>query len=166
MLVLLSQTWETGLMYRTLCSGDRLESHVARDRWQSEITAHRHDPKAALVKDASTPSSSVSVRSQKPWKQRYHDHLKNRWRQSKVKSVKCLRVFEQRFWTLFRQIYMELLVAKARLPTDANTQTHAQTPFALRDSLLISRDKLWIMYPAPLPDGVCGRTAEAGFWVS
>lgn len=42
---------------------------------------------------------------------------------------------------------MELPVAMARLPTNMNTQTYAQTPFALRDSLLISRDKLWIMYP-------------------
>lgn len=38
-------------------------------------------------------------------------------------------------------------MAKTRLPTNTNTQTYAQTPFALRDSLLISWDKLWIMYP-------------------
>lgn len=52
---------------------------------------------------------------------------------------------------------MELLVAKTRLPTNVNTQTHEQTPFALRDSLLISRDKLWIMYPL----GACDSARRA-----
>lgn len=51
------------------------------------------------------------------------------------------------FQTLFQQMYMELLVAKKRLPTNTNTQTYAQTPFARRDSLLITWDKLWIMFP-------------------
>lgn len=55
---------------------------------------------------------------------------------------------------------MELLVAKTRLPTNMNTQTYEQTTFALRDSLLISRDKLWIMYPL----GACA-SARRGLWL-